>query len=642
MVRFGTTGRLVGLLLLALLIYLPGVHGTFIFDDLANITQNQKIVGVEPSFMRFWQAVWSVESGPLQRPVAMASFTLNAWIWGIDSFSFKLTNIFLHLINILLVFAVSRQLYCRLRQGGDRDNSTLAALICAAFFALHPINFTSVLYVVQRMTSLATAFMLLALWCQLRLSTSQSGVRSLWWVGGYFAFTALGILSKENALLVVPISLLIEFCLRDKGRSLQNTAYRHFFAFLVVANVIGLMLFLWKIPGLANSYGDRPYTMIERLWTESRVVFFYLFEIFIPRIRDMSLFHDDFVLSSSLFEPFSTLYSTIGIIALAGLFVVSILKPGRHWRVLALVIGWFFIGHALESSVIPLELVYDHRNHFPMIGIGLGVGYFVTILINWRTRYKVPIYGTLILWFGLLASLTALRAESWRSADSTVVAESSRQPHSPRAQEAAANYYSAQVLAEGGGKDHPLYAYALKYFNASISANPGSITGLIGVIEWHQKMGVEGNPNWTDWLANRLNTQKFHGYELGRLVELMICQVDGFCRIPAQEFSRWVSAILDNPGISLARKAMIANTATGLAVSYGLPDIAMYYAQKALEWAPEEVEFMVTLAILAHRLNKIDIRDAAIGRLLRHSPSPRAMERLQEAGIVLSNQEGLL
>ncbi len=632
----------IALLFLTLVAYLPGVYGPFIFDDLPNITQNQKIFGVSPSLDGFWQAVWSVESGPLQRPVAMASFTLNAWLWGVDSFSFKLTNILLHLVNVSLVFLVTQKLYSRLLQGGDLKKNAIAAFICASFFALHPINFTAVLYVVQRMTSLATGFMLLAIWCQLLLPFSSRSGRSLWLVIGYLCFTVLGILSKENALLVVPISLLIELCLRKKTYSSHSTTYRLFFAFLVVANVIGLLLFLLKLPTLANSYGDRPYTMNERLMTESRVLFFYLFEIFIPRIRDMSLFHDDFVLSAGWFEPISTLYSSTGILTLVGLCVAGVRKAGTYWRVIALVIGWFLVGHALESTVIPLELVYDHRNHFPMIGIGLGIGYLALALLNWRERYRLPLYVTLGLWFCLLASLTALRAHSWRSTESTVIAESSRQPNSPRAQEAPANYYAAQVLGEGGGKEHPLYAYGLQYFNASIQGDPGSITGLIGVIEWHERMGVSSNPEWSDWLAKRLNSEQFHGYELGRFVDLVICQVENDCHISSQDFSRWVSAILDNPGISPARKAMIANTATGLAVSYGLPDVGLYYAQKAVEWAPEEVEFLLTLAILANKLNEIEIRDTTVGRILEYSRSPRLMERLRESGISLNNKESAL
>src|SRR5690606_25192682 len=63
-------------------------------------------------------------------------------------------------------------------------------------------------------------------------------------------------------------------------------------------------------------FSRRDFSLYERLLTEARVVFYYIRLVFYPTLSDLSLYHDDFVISTSLLEPLSTSFSLIGLILL--------------------------------------------------------------------------------------------------------------------------------------------------------------------------------------------------------------------------------------------------------------------------------------------------------------------------------------
>ena len=99
-------------------------------------------------------------------------------------------------------------------------------------------------------------------------------------------------------------------------------------------------------------YELRSFTLLERLLTEARVLWFYLGLIVLPRFEAFGLYHDDISLSTGLLMPWTTLPALLGLAGLVGI----------AWHVrnraplLAFGIAWFLIGHSLESTVLPLEI----------------------------------------------------------------------------------------------------------------------------------------------------------------------------------------------------------------------------------------------------------------------------------------------
>ena len=158
--------------------YLPGLTGHFIFDDGANIRLNPYLQMSSLDFSTLWQAASTGGSNALSRPISMVSFAVNYYFFGMDPYYFKAVNLSIHLINGILVFFLARlliMLHLRIRGEMDDQTASWIGIAVAAIWLLHPFNLTGVLYVVQRMTSLAALFTLagLALYMYCLLYTSR-------------------------------------------------------------------------------------------------------------------------------------------------------------------------------------------------------------------------------------------------------------------------------------------------------------------------------------------------------------------------------------------------------------------------------------------------------------------------------------
>ena len=149
-------------------IYLPGLGGSFELDDNGTIANNNYLKISHFTFEDLWQASLSSDSGQLRRPVAMFSFAINHVLTGMDTWWMKLTNLGIHLLNGMILLLVLTQLFRRLYQNNDKYALVVPYIITITWL-VHPINFTAVSYIVQRMTSLSATFVLLSLYCYLKL-----------------------------------------------------------------------------------------------------------------------------------------------------------------------------------------------------------------------------------------------------------------------------------------------------------------------------------------------------------------------------------------------------------------------------------------------------------------------------------------
>ena len=125
------------------------------------------------------------------------------------------------------------------------------------------------------------------------------------------------------------------------------------------------------LPEFIRGYEVRDFTIAERLLTQPYILGHYLSCIFFPNISSMGLYLDDFAIRSP------ALWSNwLGITA-----VFIAIFSALYWRkqkpIIAFAVLWYFACHALESSVIPLEMAFEHRNYLALIGpailIALGL-----------------------------------------------------------------------------------------------------------------------------------------------------------------------------------------------------------------------------------------------------------------------------
>ena len=334
---------LVGLVLFG--VYWPGLHGQLFFDDLPNILAVESLRLETLSLESLRAVISSGGSGPSGRPVAQLSFALNYYFSGLDPFAFKLTNLFIHAANGVLVFFLARRLFASLKRSPSQRVESIAAGLVAAIWLLHPMQLLPVLHVVQRMTSLSALFLLLALLCHLRGRAAGALQNVAWLLLGWLIFWPLSFLSKETGLLFPFFALAWELIVR-RAEVGGLDRFARIFAVLGGAVVLLSIAYLLLPFGdwLWAGYGLRSFSLGERVLTEGRVLWFYLGLILFPRLEAFGLHHDDFVISTGIFAPWTTLTALVGLLGLA----VLVWKARTRMPLVAFGIAWFLIGHSME------------------------------------------------------------------------------------------------------------------------------------------------------------------------------------------------------------------------------------------------------------------------------------------------------
>jgi hypothetical protein len=407
------------LLGLACLVYWAGLDGPFVFDDVDNLSPiNQWLKGDKG-----WLAVaFGGARGTIGRPVAMASFLLNVALLGPNIWGLKFVNLLLHLLNATLVYALFRAFAKRSSFDNSHTDTQLRwlPLLAAAVWLLHPLLVSTVLYVVQRMAMLSALFTLLAMLAYIygREAWEKSSRQKAIWLFTLVPIATLcGALSKENGVLALPLCGLLELFLFMPivGKHRSRAALTFLAAALVVPAIAVLGLVASGNPILTGGYANRPFTLMERLLTQPRVLWDYVSSLLLPVGPTLGVYHDDYAVSHSLFDPLAT---SVAIAA----WIVVVLLAWRWRRVIpgfALGVGIFLVAHSLESSVLPLLMYFEHRNYLPAVGAiwaVISILYWIGQRFAPRMHHSKQIYS--IAGVGLvlvMAAATAARAGVWQS-----------------------------------------------------------------------------------------------------------------------------------------------------------------------------------------------------------------------------------
>jgi len=439
------TNGIVGTTALAMLflVYWASLSGPFLFDDHPNFAPLYSWLRGDVS----WDVVvFENGSGPLGRSISMASFAITAAMHGMSPFAFKLTNLFIHAFCAVLVFLIAR---FTLKEDGfePRRDVTWLAIFVALFWAIHPIQVSTVAYAVQRMAELSALFTIVALlaFCIASMRPLRGWTRrtTLFLVIPIATLTAA--FSKENGLLVPLLCLALHAGWLSRVSQIPRFERGLFFGlFLIVPAALFVVLLLWKPNYLLQGYELRDFTLLQRLLTQPRVLLDYLWGLVWPGHVTAVVHFDDVRVSTGLWTPLSTV---MAIFAWLGLLVVALRVRRDHPYVLGGLL-FYLGGHAMESTILPLEIAFEHRNYLPSLGIWLALG---TGIQRWQANRErrgtsSPMVGA-IMGIALLftAGQTYLRTWEWRSRESLVVRAVSLRPLSARSQ-----LDFAQVALENG------------------------------------------------------------------------------------------------------------------------------------------------------------------------------------------------
>lgn len=399
-------------LLATFLIYYPGLDGPFLVDDKQTV-QNTRIDGF--STEEISEALFSRggHTGRLGRSIPFFSFALTRYFHGLNPFDFKYENLALHCLNGLLIFWLIGRLMTTLLGADRARDAWLVAGLSATFWLLHPLMVSTVLYTVQRLAQMSALFTLAAALCYVvgrqNLNRNVTLARAQIFLGTGF-FGILGVFSKEDAALLPFYLLLIEvffFRFAGQSRTETRTVWAAITVFVAAPVLIGTVYFLTHASTLLDGYDIREFSLSERLLTEARILWFYLRLILLPRLGDMSLFHDNYPISHNWDLP-----ATLAVVGLTIGAIMAFLFRRRS-PVASFGFLWFIAAHLLESTLFPLELVFEHRNYLAAAGPLVAVSYYLLIgLQRLFLSPRLPVIAS-VLFVGLLAFQTHTRASTW-------------------------------------------------------------------------------------------------------------------------------------------------------------------------------------------------------------------------------------
>ena len=390
-------------LLAATLIYTQGLHGPFVLDDGPNLA----VIARWAVGQANWQeVVHGFPSLVTSRPIAMATFLLNVQLFGTDAFGFKLGNLVLHLACGALIWRIALLVFRR--DARIAAQAEMAAVACAAIWLLHPLHVSTVLYSVQRMAQLSTLFVLLIVWAYLsareRLAQGHSRQSLLLLFAFIPAMGVLGLFSKQNAV-VAPLLCLVVEAAYVAGREPRSRPIFWFFVLgLVIPAATACVALIARPQLLLAGYAEWDFTLAQRLLTQPRALVDYLGMLLVPRSAGMGLYADDFPVSTGPLTPWTTLPSvTLLLAASAAAFAARKRAP-------SLFAGWFLFlaAHVVESTFLPVEMYYEHRNYLPSVGVFLALVAGATTVAGTIRTNVLP--GRQLLFFagaGFVAALAA-------------------------------------------------------------------------------------------------------------------------------------------------------------------------------------------------------------------------------------------
>ena len=581
MKRSATVCSLLFLIVMGCFVYANTLNVPFHFDDENNIQHPAlRIESLDSE-----QVAKAFTDGTLaSRPVSNFSFALNYFIGEYRVQGYHLVNIFIHVCAGIFLFLLLRATLTLPPNREKYPKASTIALLAALIWIVHPLGIQSVTYIVQRMNSMAAMFFVLALLLyvkgrerQLASERRQSALPAWAWFLACAVAGLLAIGSKEIAATLPFFIFLYEWYFFQDLR--WSWLKKKLYWLLGVLATVFCAAYAYTggqiIDRVFNSCGGRDFTVLERVLTQFRVVIHYITLIFYPNPNRLALDYD-FPVSTSLLAPPTTLYSLLAILALLALAVVL----ARRERLISFCLLWFFGNLVIESSVICLEIIFEHRTYLPSMFVVL----LVVGLAYRAGRHNRLVAVPLVLVVALLSWWTWERNKVWQTGESLWADSVSKHPNKARPH---ANLGNAFVEQKRFAEAEQEYRHSLRLDpRAKIAHN--NLAGLL----LRQGKTEEAEEHYRE--AVRLDPK----YVQARVGFGSILRTRGDYLVAAEQF---------HEAQRVAPEDAVINKNLGNALlRAGKPEEALPYLQKAAAGASRDREIPLDIGETLTLLGRID------------------------------------
>ena len=424
------------LLLLISISYANTLYSPFVLDDMHSFLEEPNVYVKDFSYESFGKLSNTIFGKA--RLIPLATFALNHQFAKGQMPPFHITNILIHLLATLVLFWLLKVIL-RTPVGSSALKGIPINHFCfivTALWALNPVQTNVVTYIVQRMTSISALFYLasIASYVSGRLANTMGRTLIYYLCSATMALGAF--FSKENSFMLPFAILLVEWMFITPDlfhRVFQKLKWFHWVVIiLLIALILPLGEHRWE--GFLQSYNNiRPFTLAERLLTESRVVVHYLFLLFLPLPARMN-FDYDFMASTSLFAPPTTVLA----ILLLLFMIIGAFRYRVRYPLISFGVFWYFLNLLIESTIIPLELVFEHRLYVPSFGFYLaflaGLDLAVSYMKKKHSSREVELLFVLgmVLVICSFSIFTTVRNNVWRDSYALYSDCVKKSPNKPR------------------------------------------------------------------------------------------------------------------------------------------------------------------------------------------------------------------
>ncbi|MDJ0783929.1 MAG: tetratricopeptide repeat protein [Desulfosarcinaceae bacterium] len=516
------------MLILTCLVYSNTFEAGWHLDDFANIVSNKRLHLSDLSgasiLKTFSASPWGEEA--IYRPVSCLTLALNWYVGQRSVVGYHVVNLVIHCLTALFLLKTVLLLFDTPRLADHKKTSQTRywiALMAATLWAVHPIQTQAVTYIVQRMAQLAGLFYIIGIFSYLHL---RLAIRLRWrlaWCTGVIVSFLLAIGAKENAA-IFPLSLLLIEVVFFRTALLATPSRRLWLPISIVgAIMIGTIAALHiseeAVTAVFDSYATRHFNHSERLLTEFRVLFTYLSQLVYPNPALLSIEHD-VTISTGLLAPWTTLPAIIATFA----FVGGALYLTPKYPLACFGILWFYLQHTVESTILPLELVFEHRNYIPSMFLFVGAASGFTLLLEKYRDHNVMMKRVLVASASIALIFISIgtysRNADWRTEQTLWEDAVRKAPGSSRAKhnlawgyyepigesEKALALYRESLAVSSHRKDSPGsslhnigniyyqrddYKKAITYFTEALNKNPNNIKTHLRLV--HSYIGLS---NW--------------------------------------------------------------------------------------------------------------------------------------------------
>ncbi|RNC82812.1 MAG: tetratricopeptide repeat protein [Phycisphaera sp.] len=583
--------------------YFHTMDGEFIFDDFQNIVENPNVHMDEFNAESIKD---SLSGSNTPRPVAYLSFALNHYFGGLEVAGYHAVNTIIHMLAGFAVYLLSRRLFPLLiKRELTPGEITMMSLGVALVFVAHPIQTQAVTYIVQRMTSLCALFYISGLLCYIygrEADRTHTKARVVWWVGA-FACWLMALGTKQYAVTLPAAILLYEWI--AQGHKLKFEKSTIIAASVCLLLAVGVVLVfksglffeggtLHKL--LVKGYDRREFDMSERVLTQARVVMHYIGLSIWPAPSRLVLIYD-YPTSTSLVSPITTLLSMFGIVGMAAVALLA----SRRAPLVAFGILWFLLHLAVESTIIPLEMVYEHRMYLPIIGLAM----LFVAAVFWLIPNRAGAIGALAIVTFVLSVATYQRNDTWRSHLGLMEDNAAKHPE-PRV------FYNMAVIHRDAGR----YTDAIAALQSAVEVEPRHQQAMVmaGALlrltnNYQDSMhaytaAIEVEPG-----AHSLFSKYYWEAYTGRGSLLnAIGQYD----LAAQDYSAALGLVLPEGVSDEQRRVRDADALAGRALAYmnlGRTADAVADLNRAIELNPMDIQALNNLAWLLATSPDASIRD---------------------------------